>query len=162
MRIAASVAQGLAHGTGIRIVPVSSLAAVAVEVFDRSEAAEVVVAQDAHMGEVYLGAWRRGEQQLPEPLFAECLHDQTAIATLDEVHADTRFAAGFGWQRYPQLLVANEDRVGQRSDVLYPHARYLVALATDALAKGLAIDPQDLVPAYLRSKVAEKPRRAKS
>ena len=162
MRIAASVAQGFAHGTGIRIVPVSSLAAVAIEVFDRSEAAEVVVAQDAHMGEVYLGAWRRGEQQLPESLFAECLHDQTAIATLDEVHADTRFAAGFGWQRYPQLLVANEDRVGQRSDVLYPRARYLVPLATDALAKGLAIDPQDLVPVYLRNKVAEKPRRAKS
>ena len=162
MRIAASVAQGLAHGTGIRIVPVSSLAAVAVEVFDRSEAAEVVVAQDAHMGEVYLGAWRRGEQQLPEPLFAERLFGQSAIAELDRAHADTRLAAGFGWQRYPQLLVANEDRIGQRADVLYPRARCLAPLATHALAKGLAIDPQDLVPAYLRSKVAEQPGTAKS
>lgn len=162
MRIAASVAQGLAHGAGTRIVPVSSLAAVAVEVFDRFEATEVVVAQDAHMGEVYLGAWRRGEQQLPEPLFAECLFGQTAIAELDQAHADTRFAAGFGWQRYPQLLVANEDRIGQRADVLYPRARYLAPLANDALAKGLAIDPEDLVPAYLRSKVAEKPRGAKT
>ncbi len=161
MRIAASVAQGLAHGAGIRIVPVSSLAAVAVEVFERCDAAEVVVAQDAHMGEVYLGAWRRGEHRTPEPLFAERLHGQSAITELDEAHADGRFAAGFGWQRYPQLLVANEERIGQRSDVLYPHARFLVPLATDAMARGLAVDPQDLVPAYLRSKVAEKPRAAK-
>jgi tRNA threonylcarbamoyladenosine biosynthesis protein TsaB len=162
MRIAASVAQGLAHGTGIRIVPVSSLAAVAIEVFDRCEAAEVVVAQDAHMGEVYLGAWRRGNCPLPEALLEERLQGQTAIVELDEVHADARFAAGFGWQRYPHLLVANEDRVGQTSDILYPRARYLVPLATDALEQGRAIDPQDLVPAYLRSKVAEKPRGAES
>ena len=155
MRIAASVAQGLAHGAGIRIVPVSSLAAVAVEVFERSDAAEVVVAQDAHMGEVYLGAWRRGDP--PEPLFEECLHAQTVIAELDEVHADTRVAAGFGWQRYPHLLAVNEDRIGQSSGVLYPRARFLLPPGEDALERGLAIDPQDLVPAYLRSKVAEKP-----
>ena len=162
MRIAASVAQGLAHGVGIRIAPVSSLAAVAVEVFDRTDAADVVVAQDAHMGEVYLGAWRRGKQGLPEPLFDERLHGQEAIAELDEAHADTRFAAGFGWQRYPHLLVENEDRIGQRSSVLYPCARHLLPLAAEALAAGLAVDPQDLVPAYLRSKVAEKPRASKS
>jgi tRNA threonylcarbamoyladenosine biosynthesis protein TsaB len=161
MRIAASVAQGLAHGAGIGIVPVSSLAAIAVEVFEHCDAAEVVVAQDAHLGEVYLGAWHRGEQQKPEPLFDERLHGQTAILELDQAHADTRVAAGFGWQRYPQLLVANEERIGQRSDVLYPHARYLVPLAADAMAKGLPIDPQDLVPAYLRHKVAEKPSAAK-
>ena len=161
MRIAASVAQGLAHGAGIRIVPVSSLAAVAIEVFDRSEAAEVVVAQDAHMGEVYLGAWRRGDRPLPEALLEERLQGQTPIAELDEVHADSRYAAGFGWQRYPHLLVVNEDRIGQRSDVLYPRARYLLPLGEQALAEGRAIDPRDLVPAYLRSKVAEKPRAAK-
>jgi tRNA threonylcarbamoyladenosine biosynthesis protein TsaB len=155
MRIAASVAQGLAHGAGIAIVPVSSLAAVAVEVFECSDAAEVVVAQDAHMGEVYLGAWRRGAQ--PGALFEECLHPQTVIAELDEMHADTRVAAGFGWQRYPHLLAVNEDRIGQCSDVLYPRARHLLPLGGDALGKGLAVAPEDLVPAYLRSKVAEKP-----
>jgi tRNA threonylcarbamoyladenosine biosynthesis protein TsaB len=161
MRIAASVAQGLAHGAGIRIVPVSSLAAVAIEVFHRGEAAEVVVAQDAHMGEVYLGAWRRGDRPLPEALLEERLQGQTPIAELDEVHADSRYAAGFGWQRYPHLLVVNEDRIGQRAGVLYPRARYLLPLGEQALAEGRAIDPRDLVPAYLRSKVAEKPRAAK-
>lgn len=162
MRIAASVAQGLAHGAGIRIVPVSSLAAVAVEALERSNAAEIVVAQDAHMGEVYLGAWRRGERQQPEVLFEERLHAQTPIDELDELHADRRVAAGFGWQRYPHLLTVNEDRIGQCSEVLYPCARFLLSLGERALEQGLAVDPQDLVPAYLRSKVAEKPSAARS
>ena len=155
MRIAASVAQGLAHGSGLQIVPVSSLAAVA------AEADEVVVTQDAHMNEVYLGAYRRGPDDLPHSLFAERLHGQTAIEELDEAHADMRIAAGFGWQRYPALLAANEDLIGQSSAVLYPRARHLLPLAVEAIRNGEAIDPADLVPAYLRAKVAEKPGTAK-
>lgn len=157
MRIAASVAQGLAHGAGIRIVPVSSLAAVAAEVFAENATSEVIVAQDAHMSEVYLGAYRRDGDGLPVEMFAEHLQGQTPIEELDEAHADQRIAAGFGWQRYPALLAANEERIGQRSAILYPRARCLLPLAIRALREGHSIDPQDLVPAYLRSKVAEKP-----
>jgi tRNA threonylcarbamoyladenosine biosynthesis protein TsaB len=157
MRIAASVAQGLAHGAGLRIVPVSSLAAVATEVFASSDADEVVVTQDAHMNEVYLGAYRRGPDNLAQPLFAERLHAPVAIEELDEGTADQRVAAGFGWQRYPALLAANENLVGQSSAVFYPRARYLLPLAVGLLDNGQAIDPKDLVPAYLRAKVAEKP-----
>ena len=58
MRIAASVAQGLGYGAGLKIVPVSSMAAVAAEVFASHDAAEVVVTQDAHMHEAYLGIYR--------------------------------------------------------------------------------------------------------
>lgn len=61
MRIAAAVAQGLAFGAGLKVLPVSSLAAVAAEVFATGDAGEVLVAQDARMGEVYLGAFGRGD-----------------------------------------------------------------------------------------------------
>jgi tRNA threonylcarbamoyladenosine biosynthesis protein TsaB len=157
MRIAASVAQGIAHGAGLGIVPVSSLAAVAAQVLATSDFPEVVVAQDAHMGEVYLGAWRRDAGDRPDELLAERLHAQAPIDGLDMSGADGRVAAGFGWQRYPALLAANEDRIGNSSPILYPRARYLLPLAADALARGRAIDPADLVPAYLRSTVARPP-----
>lgn len=157
MRIAASVAQGLAFGSGTPIAPVSSLAGVAAEVFAATDAEEVVVAQDAHMNEVYLGAFRRDHEGLPVALFDECLHTQTPIDALDESGADGRIAAGFGWQRYPALLAANEDRIGNTSDVLYPHARFLLPLGRVIFASGGGIAPQDISPAYLRSKVAEKP-----
>ncbi len=157
MRIAASVAQGLAHGADVEIVPVSSLAAVAAEVFAGSDANEAVVAQDAHMNEVYLGAYGRGDNDLPVALFAEYLQPQTLIEGLDVAAAHSRVAAGFGWDRYPELLAANASIIASRSDVLHPKARFLLPLGAAALANGGAIQPQDLVPAYLRSKVAEKP-----
>lgn len=157
MRIAASVAQGLAHGADLNIVPVSSLAAVAAQVFDESDAAEVIVAQDAHINEVYLGAFRLDTAGLPEPLFPERLQTQTRIEELDESTSSGRVAAGFGWERYPALEAANKELLGCRANVLYPRARYLLSLGAADHDRGVAVHPQDLVPAYLRSKVAQKP-----
>lgn len=162
MRIAASVAQGLAYGAGLKLVPVSSLAAVAAQVFAETDANEVVVAQDAHMNEVYLAAYRRGDANLPEPMFAERLHGQMPIAELEGADAHGRIAAGFGWQRYPALAAANESVFESRSATLHPRARFLLPLGAIALQNGASVDPQDINPAYLRHKVAEKPSQARS
>ncbi|MBT8096827.1 MAG: tRNA (adenosine(37)-N6)-threonylcarbamoyltransferase complex dimerization subunit type 1 TsaB [Woeseia sp.] len=161
MRIAASVAQGLAHGADLSIVPVSSLAAVAAQVFAESDANAVIVAQDAHMNEVYLGAYRRGDANLPDPVFAERLHGQTLIAKLDDSDSRGRVAAGFGWQRYPELAALNKSLFESRSENLYPRARFLLPLGAIALQNGEFVDPQEIAPAYLRHKVAEKPSPAK-
>ena len=161
MRIAASVAQGLAHGAGLPIVPVSSLAAVAAQVFAETEARQVIVAQDAHMNEVYLGGYDRGDANLPEPMFDERLHGHLPIAELDRNGARGRIAAGAGWQRYPELTALNEQQFERFSDILHPRARYLLAMGATELQAGHSVDPEDLVPAYLRHKVAEKPEREK-
>ena len=159
MRIAASVAQGLAFGTGLKIMPVSSLAAVAAQVFTENDASEVVVAQDAHMHEVYLGIYRRDTDGLPAELMPERLQGAAAIAELDSSPDGSRVAAGFGWQRYPDLLAANQAHFGEVSDVLHPRACHLLPLGAVGLVNGMAVAPQDVVPAYLRRKVAEKPAR---
>jgi len=161
MRIAASVAQGLAHAAGLNIVPVSSLAAIAEQVLEDTEGAEVVVTQDAHMNEVYLGAFRRGADNELVAIFPERLQTQTLIEELTPELAASRVAAGFGWERYPDLAAANAEVIGKRSAVQHPRARYLLPLGKVALARGVTINPQDLVPAYLRSKVAQKPVVAK-
>ncbi len=153
MRIAASVAQGLAHGSGLKIVPVSSLAAVAAEVFMASDADLVAVAQDAHMNEVYLGLFERGNDDLPLTIGKERLQTQEVVAELDENGMMRRVAAGYGWQRYPILIDLNRSFFCEESSVLYPHARFLLDLAANADA----IAPQDVEPEYLRRKVAEKP-----
>ena len=88
--------------------------------------------------------------------------DKTVIEELEPGAADRRAAAGYGWQRYPELAAANEHLVGQMSAVLYPRARYLLPLGMVASQAGTAIQPGDLVPAYLRSKVAEKPSTGKT
>ncbi len=155
MRIAASVAQGLAHGAGLKIIPVSSLAAVAAEVFESTDAEQVGVAQDAHMNEVYWGLFERGDGGLPEHIGDERLQRQDIIAELNEMAMVRRIAAGYGWQRYPSLMTLNRLFFCDESQVLYPRAKFLLTLAqqTDA------VKPQDIAPAYLRKKVAEKPGR---
>jgi len=157
MRIAASVAQGLAFGSGLKIVPVSSLAAVAVQALAEHAAGEVVVAQDAHMQEVYLGVYGRGVDDLPLPIATETLHPQSSIAQLADRPDVVRVAAGFGWQRYPALLAANREKFTDVVDVLYPRARFLLPLGAADLDRGKAVEPQDVMPAYLRQKVAEVP-----
>ncbi|MDH3374289.1 MAG: tRNA (adenosine(37)-N6)-threonylcarbamoyltransferase complex dimerization subunit type 1 TsaB [Gammaproteobacteria bacterium] len=156
MRIAASVAQGLAFASGLRIVPVSSLAAVAEQVFAEHGAAEVVVTQDAHMHEVYLGVYRQHDDTATAVL-PECLHDIAAIDAGDDRPLGPRVAAGFGWRRYPELLVANQENFDAVVDVLHPRARHLLRLGAAGLESGRAIDPRDVSPAYLRQKVAARP-----
>jgi tRNA threonylcarbamoyladenosine biosynthesis protein TsaB len=157
MRIAASVAQGLAYAAELDIVPVSSLAAIAAQVFAEHDAAEVVVTQDAHMQEVYLGIFGRDAAGLPQALFAERLHGQGAIDELDTPAAGARLAAGAGWHRYPALLAANTHNLEQVVAVAQPHAKFLLGIAAEALAKGQALPPAQLVPAYLRHTVAQQP-----
>src|SRR5688572_32446266 len=67
VRLAASVAQGLAFGAGVGVVPISDLAAVAHRALaDRPEAMRVLVVNDARMREVYWCAFRRQDVPLPQ------------------------------------------------------------------------------------------------
>ena len=157
MRIAASVAQGLAFGASLNIVPVSSMAAIAARVFSEDDADEVVIAQDAHMQEVYLGIYQRDESNRPVASIPERLHGMGSISELAAAGDASRLAAGFGWQRYPELLQANQHQIARFVDFQHPLARDLLGLAADMLGKGQAVKPQDIEPAYLRQKVAEKP-----
>lgn len=153
MRIGGSVAQGLAHAAGLEIVPVSSLAAVAAEVFAESGADEVIVAQDAHMNEVYLGLYAAGPGGLPHLVGAERIHDLSVISELD-LEPGRFTAAGFGWRRYPGLLETNRPLLAAVSNASHPSARYLLAAGGALIESGGAVDPQDVVPAYLRQTVA--------
>jgi len=156
MRIAASVAQGLAFGAGLRIVPVSSLLAIAAEVMADEGTRHVAVCQDAHMNEVYLGLYGRDDDGLPVTVGAERLHGQGPIGELQ--NEPGRFtSAGHGWQRYPDLLAANKGLLAATSTVQHPTARFLLPSGRALLESGEAVEPQELVPAYLRQTVAQKP-----
>lgn len=153
MRIGASVAQGLCYAAGLQILPVSSLAAVAAEALRASDAGRVVVTQDARMHEVYVGEYRRGKHDLPE---AECAEYIAPAGKLD-LPGERYLAAGGGWRRFPELAQVNKAQILSVSVVVEPRACYLLSLA--AAAPDAAIPPAELVPAYLRQKVADAPPR---
>ena len=154
MRIAASVAQGLAYGASLNIAPVSSMAAIAAEILS-NQSGSVAVAQDAHMHEVYFGIYAKDDGRLTRKI-PERLQACEAIPELGDMN--DCIAAGFGWQRFPVLLEANRPFLQDVSEVWYPHGRYLLELGMSAFERGEAVAAEDVVPAYLRQKVAEKPK----
>jgi tRNA threonylcarbamoyladenosine biosynthesis protein TsaB len=153
MRIATSVAQGLAHGAGLGIVPVSSMLAVAAQVIADEGAKAVAVCQDAHMNEVYLGLYAAGCDGVPDLVGAERIHDLSVIVEL-ELESGRFVAAGLGWQRYPGLLGTNKPFLAGVSGISYPAARYLLVAGRALAESGATVDPQEVVPAYLRQTVA--------
>ena len=158
MRIGASVAQGLAFGAALQIVPVSSMAAIAVGVLGTEDVKQVAVAQDARMNQVYLGIYARDADELPVAVIPERLHALTAIDELSSADSRLCVAAGFAWERYPELWAANADRVGRKLAAYYPRASNLLPLGEAGLAAGEALSPEDVEPTYLRNKVAEIPQ----
>jgi len=158
MRIAASVAQGMAYGADLQIVPVSSLEIIAAEALSTGDEHQVLVAQDAHMNEVYLAAFTRDQSGLPVVQREVILHK--VDEDIANIGSGGVLAAGAGWQRYPELFTNHELILTGRAEILYPNAHYLLALGERAWAAGNAVAPEDIVPEYVRMKVAQKPASA--
>lgn len=158
LRIAAAVAQGIAHVAGIKIVPVSSLAALAAEVFERDTSDHVAVLQDAHMSEVYFGLYSCSPTKRLIPIVTERLQSIGAIPELTTLESSSCIAAGQAWQVYPELLDCNRMSIRPLSKnaraCLFPKARYLFALADD----NNALLPEQVEPTYLRAEVAKVPK----
>lgn len=151
MRLGASVAQGLAFGAGLKIVPVSSLSAIAAEAFATGSPDRVMIAQDARMQEIYCSVFCRNAEGLPEE------EGQAQLKRISEFDgSDTLAVAGGAWFRHPALTEGLDPGVSLLP-LREPKARYLVGSARRILAAGRAIDPVDLEPGYLRQKVAEIP-----
>ena len=153
MRIGASVAQGICYGAGLKIVPVSSLAAIAAEAIEAYGADQVLVAQDARMHEVYLGRFSRDTDGLPLANGDEEIRKIGVFDDLTEKHV----AAGGAWQKFPELLADNRDWIGEVVEISVPRARHLLPCGARAYREGGAIPPDALLPSYIRVKVAEKP-----
>lgn len=154
VRIAGSVAQGIAFAAGLRIVPVSSLAAIAAEAFSRHEATHALVAQDARMNEVYLAAFGRDDgADLPLACGDVVLHD--ASTPIDPGRSERSVLAGGGWRRYPTLF--SDATHADVLDIAYPRARFLLALGRRGLEAGAALPPEEVRPAYVRLEVARPP-----
>ena len=153
LRIAASVAAGLGYAAGRPIVPVSSMAAVAMQAGAPGDT--VAVTQDAHMNQVYLGIYRLDERGVAAPVVEERLQP---VAAVPELSGQAVIAAGAGWERYPALLDANRGDIRVLSDVRYPAAAALLDLGALAFAAGATVGPDAIRPAYLRHEVAAAPR----
>lgn len=147
VRLAISIAQGIALALDRPVVPVSTLAVLAMQ----GSGERVLAAIDARMGEVYLGAFGRDGDDM--------------VALADEVVAKPDAVAmpdGAGWHGIGTGFAAVEDalqvhfagRLAAVDAAALPHAADLARLAAVAFARGEALAPERVEPAYLRNNVA--------
>ncbi len=180
VRLAISVAQGLALGLDLPVVPVSSLAALAIDAPDdeahRGNAILAVI--DARMGEIYAGVFQRTTDGLVEAIADESVGPaQTWIRPRnpDEAAAESgthspglrrdappsglrgvRWSVvGSGWDAHRAALAARLPAAPVFADgARYPQARAVLRLAAPRFARGEGLAPEAALPVYLRDKVA--------
>lgn len=170
LRIAAGVIQGLAYGAGLRVAPVSSLAAVAFLTSSSPSApscpsppsspssAGVLVCNDARMNEVYWGCYRFDPDApcVPIVLAAEAVGPDDSVLPAPTV---TRFA-GNGIARYPALQARLESAGLSYCTGVYPRADAIARLGEKMLQQGDGVDAAEALPVYIRDNVARPPRPA--
>ncbi len=144
LRTACAVAQGLAFGAGVPVLPVDTLLAVAEEARHTHGATRVQAVLDARMDEVYTAAWAHDGTQWHA-------HGGAALAAPQDVPLQPGWVlAGNAFAAYGGRLPAGAARV----DAL-PTATAMLRLAPALLAAGQALPASQALPRYIRDKVAK-------
>src|SRR5215469_18338183 len=125
VRLAVSLAQGMAMALDLPVVTVSSLAALALEAPEDDAAILAVI--DARMGEIYAASYRRDEDGGLVAL------DEERVCTAESLvlrQGATWNVVGTGWATYGETL-RNKLGAAPRSAVgaCYPQARHVATLA---------------------------------
>jgi len=155
VRIAAGVAQGIAFGAELPVVPVSTLAALAQGAWRTGAHAQVLAAIDARMREVYWGVYQADEAGLMRPHGAECVSSPSEVPL---PHEGKWFGVGTGWEAYGDTLRAHLDGCVTGSDGrCWPRARDVAVLAAAGYRAGEAVTADEALPVYLRDRVVARP-----
>ena len=163
LRTACAVAQGLALGAKLRLLPIDSLLMLAQasrsslslrEAQRRSNPQfdRVLSVLDARMGQVYVAAYEHGLEgwrclqapslSQPEALVLPPTWQQQAFVLASNAHAI-----------YPEAFASTLSQGGVPIDV-WPQAGAMLDLAALAYARGDSVSPAEALPLYVRDKVA--------
>lgn len=146
VRTACGVAQGLAYGAGLPVLPLVTLDAMALACRQLSGATDILAVLDARMGEVYWAQYRGAELVAGPALCAP-----EAVAPVAAGGPLT--ACGNGFSAYPGAFSALPCAQGALSGIM-PHARQLAELAAAAFEAGAGVPAAQAQPLYLRNKIA--------
>ena len=150
VRLAISVAQGLAFALKVPVVTVSSLAALAMQAPRDAQATLAVM--DARMGEVYACVFRFDANGIARPV------NEERVARSEDLslpQAASWNVIGSGWDAYRDALRSRlpGEPAWTKGDA-FPQARDVARLALPQFETGNALPPEQALPVYLRDKVA--------
>ncbi len=154
VRIAVSVAQGLAFGSDRLIVPISDLAALAQRGADSRSAKNILACLDARIGEVYWAAFQVQPDDLVLGITDERVDSPTSVVAPE---GGPWFGVGTGWAAHPDLGPRMEQSGVALAGIdasLLPRAHEIARLAVREFRAGRAVPPAQALPVYVRDRVA--------
>jgi len=151
IRIATGTAQGLAFAAELPMLPVSTLAAMALKAYQQDGLDQVASALDARMNEIYAGVYTF-EHGLPVELLPERV---CAPAELTLPESVTQ-AVGSGFNYLEDLSSTLQSQLTDVKKDCYPAAGAMVAIAAADWAQGRSVSADQAMPVYLRDEVAWK------
>lgn len=152
VRIATGVVQGIAVASGLPVVPVSTLEALARQAMRTYGIPRVAAVIDARMNEVYWGAFGRDPDGGLRLIGEERVCSPASVPALD---SGGWFGAGSGWRNHAEAL-REATGIGAWWAGCLPHAEDVAELAALAFRRGATMDVDHVLPIYLREKVATK------
>jgi len=153
LRIAAGVVQGLAYGADLPVIPVSTLAALALDGFNQTGESHWLAALDARMGEVYIGGYQLSldnKQLNISATFNEIVVKPHQIEKLTIPHQ----GIGSGWCYQEELQGVLPNTVKHLMPDAAPKASCIAQLAELAWHKGETVAAHEAVPTYLRDEIS--------
>jgi len=156
LRIAASLVQGIAFAADRPVIPVSTLAALALGGMRESGLPRALAALDARKQEVYWGVYEQDSDGLPQLLGRERV---CAPEGLSNPGAGAWCGVGSGWDSYAQALMASTGEcVVRLLPDLEPRAADVARIALPACSSRDWVSPEQAQPVYLRDDVADVKR----
>jgi tRNA threonylcarbamoyladenosine biosynthesis protein TsaB len=149
VRTACGIAQGLAYGAGLPVVPVVTLAAMAQACRTRTGADDILVVADARMGEVYWAQYAFDRVDGWRILVAPRLDKPADVSP----QGTPGSVCGNGFGAYADAFDGRFFASGAQIDIA-PHAIEIGQLARIAFAAGAALPAAQAQPFYLRNKIA--------
>jgi tRNA threonylcarbamoyladenosine biosynthesis protein TsaB len=150
VRITVAVAQGLAFGASLPVVPVSTLESLALWVL-KDGGSRALACLDARMGEIYWGCYAADAVRGVMASGAPCVGPPESVTLSPSGHY---VGVGRGFSAYPNLGKILGLKIGPAEMAALPNAAETARLGMLRLVAGEGIDAADLKPLYLRDKVA--------
>ena len=152
VRIAASMVQGIAFAADLPVVPVSTLAALALGGMRESGLPRMMAAMDARKSEIYWGCYTQTGGDVIALQGSECVCSPDAVP---ECGQQEWVGVGSGWGAYGEPLVQRlGERVVRLLPDLEPRAADVARLGLHAFRQGVRLSADEAVPVYLRNNVA--------
>ena len=148
VRLACSVAQGLAFGVSVPVVPVSSLEALA----QATNFEKVLICQDARMNQVYFASYERKDSSWV-PLTEPCVCDPQEVTV---PMGGGWIACGSGFISYEEEFKSYFGLSGLTVNVdhINPPAREVLLIAEREFSNDRYVAAENAAPTYVRNKVA--------